>query len=799
MLFSMNWAKDFINIKDDAESIAKKLTMVGFNAASVEHLGKEIKGVFIGQILEITNHPEADRLRIAKVDIKDRILTIITAAKNIKKGDKVVVAVPGAELFNGKKIGKMEFYGVVSEGMLCSASELGMDDHGLPEEMREGLLILPQDAPVGADFKEYFPLEDSVIEFELTPNRPDCFSILGIAREIAAVYNEKLEYPSISLKEEGSGEIHKKIKIDIKDKDLCFRYVARIIEDIKVGPSPLWLQRRLQACGVRPINNIVDVTNYVMLELGQPLHAFDYEKIKGREIIVRRAQKGETIKTLDGRLRELNEEILVIADKERPLAIAGIMGGENSEIKENTKTVLLESAVFYGPNIRRTGRTLGLRTEASVRFEKGLDPEIALLASERACELIEKLGIGRVAKGYIDVYPNPQEKVRLKLDYDKINKLLGTNIPLEKMIEILVKLNFKVEKNDEIYVEAPSYRKDITCTADIAEEIARVYGYDNIPSSLPSNISTIGKIKKFHRLKSKIENILICNGFSEVYNYSIINPKMMDMVKAPEEHEHKRLISIINPLSEEMSVLRTTLIPGIVDVVKYNINQKIDEVKVFEIGKTYHPKSLPLKELPVEKTRIALGLYGKDYDFYEIKRVLETVFFALRVKDAKFKKTEYYALHPGRSAAFYIDDDLIGVVGELHHDVAENYCLEGKRIYVAEIDFDLLIEKSDEVIQYTPLPKFPPAERDLAFVLDDDVPVAEVIEAIKEVSRPLLERIELFDIYKGEKIPAGKKSVAFSLTFRSYERTLKDEEVNELQEKIISIVEERFGGKLRES
>ncbi|MGB9839714.1 phenylalanine--tRNA ligase subunit beta [Thermovenabulum sp.] len=800
MLFSINWAKDFINISDEAEVIAKNLTMVGFNAASVEHLGREIKGIVIGQVLEIKKHPNAENLRVVSVDIKEKILTIITAAQNVKEKDKVVVAVEGAVLANGKKIVKKDFNGVISEGMLCSAEEVGLDDHGLPQEMREGLLILPPDAPVGDDFKAYFPLEDSVIEFELTPNRADCFSILGLTREIAAFYDYKLQYPSIKLKEEGREEINNKIQVSIKDKDLCFRYIARVIEDIKIGPSPLWMQRRLQACGVRPINNIVDVTNYVMLELGQPLHAFDYDKIKGKEIIVRRACKGETITTLDGKQRELNEEMLVIADKERPVAIAGIMGGEDSEIKENTKTVLLESAVFYGPNIRRTGRALGLRTEASMRFEKGLDPEIAMLASERACQLIEELGIGKISKGYIDVYPVIQEKVRLKLDHKKINRLLGTNISLDKMAEILKKLNFEVgEENGELYVIPPSYRRDITCIADLAEEIARIYGYDNIPSSLPSEISTVGKTKKVHRIKSRVEELLINNGFSEVYNYSIINPRKLDMIMVPEGHPHRKMISIINPLSEEMSVLRTTLLPGIIDVVKFNINQKAEEVRIFEIGKTYHTKSLPLKELPEEKTRLTLGMFGSNIDFYEIKRVIETLLAALRIKQVKFKRAEYYALHPGRCAEIYLNDNLLGVVGEIHPDVAENYELEGKRIYVAELDFDLLVEKSDEVIRYTPLPKFPPADRDLAFVLEENIEVADVIELIKETAGPLLENIEIFDIYRGEKIPEGKKSVAFSLLFRSYERTLRDEEINEIQDKIIKAVEEKFSGKLRES
>ncbi|MGB9976676.1 phenylalanine--tRNA ligase subunit beta [Thermovenabulum sp.] len=800
MLFSINWAKDFINISDEAEVIAKNLTMVGFNAASVEHLGREIKGIVIGQVLEIKKHPNAENLRVVSVDIKEKILTIITAAQNVKEKDKVVVAVEGAVLANGKEIVKKDFNGVISEGMLCSAEEVGLDDHGLPQEMREGLLILPPDAPVGDDFKAYFPLEDSVIEFELTPNRADCFSILGLTREIAAFYDYKLQYPSIKLKEEGREEINNKIQVSIKDKDLCFRYIARVIEDIKIGPSPLWMQRRLQACGVRPINNIVDVTNYVMLELGQPLHAFDYDKIKGKEIIVRRACKGETITTLDGKQRELNEEMLVIADKERPVAIAGIMGGEDSEIKENTKTVLLESAVFYGPNIRRTGRALGLRTEASMRFEKGLDPEIAMLASERACQLIEELGIGKISKGYIDVYPVIQEKVRLKLDHKKINRLLGTNISLDKMAEILKKLNFEVgEENGELYVIPPSYRRDITCIADLAEEIARIYGYDNIPSSLPSEISTVGKTKKVHRIKSRVEELLINNGFSEVYNYSIINPRKLDMIMVPEGHPHRKMISIINPLSEEMSVLRTTLLPGIIDVVKFNINQKAEEVRIFEIGKTYHTESLPLKELPEEKTRLTLGMFGSNIDFYEIKRVIETLLAALRIKQVKFKRAEYYALHPGRCAEIYLNDNLLGVVGEIHPDVAENYELEGKRIYVAELDFDLLVEKSDEVIRYTPLPKFPPADRDLAFVLEENIEVADVIELIKETAGPLLENIEIFDIYRGEKIPEGKKSVAFSLLFRSYERTLRDEEINEIQDKIIKAVEEKFSGKLRES
>lgn len=800
MRLPMKWLKEFVDYKGSVEEFVEKLTMSGSSVETVEYVGRDIKNVVIGEVLEIKRHPHAEKLLVAKVDTKERVLQIITGAHNIKKGDKVAVALPGATIEGGKKIGVQNIKGMESEGMLCSAKELGLDDHGLPEDMKKGLLILPKDAPVGKDIKEYIELEDAVVEFELTPNRADCFSIVGIAREAAATFNVPLKV-SFSASEEirQIDEIFGKVKVTVEAPDLCKRYIARVIEDVKIEPSPLWMQRRLQLCGIRPINNIVDITNYVMMELGQPLHAFDYDKLTGGSIVVRRGKKGEKLVTLDGQEREITEDTLVIADKKGPIALAGIMGGENTEVTEKTRTVLLESANFLGSNIRRTARRLGIRTEASLRYEKGIDPNLAEIAAERACELIEKLGAGRVVKEYADVYPEVVRPRRLQLRVDKINALLGTNISKECMVGILRRLGMGIEDEDgKTFVIVPTFRADITQQADIAEEIARIYGYDNLPSTLPGSIATCGVLSKRQKLEDEIKKTLSDLGFSEIYTYSFISPSAFDKLKVPFDHEVRKAVRLMNPLGEEHSVMRTTLLDGILQVVKFNLNQKHKRIRIFEVGKVFLPKELPLKELPREKKMISLAVCEEKLDFYYLKGIVEAIFSKLKIDNPKFKPDRHFAFHPGRTASISVGGEIAGYIGEIHPDVMENYDMEDKRVYVAELDMELLLDKAVTEVKYQPLPRFPAAERDMAIVVKESVAAGDIMEAIREIGGELLENVELFDIYRGEQIPRGCKSLAFSLTYRAKDRTLTDEEINDLHAKIVEGILERFDGRLRE-
>ncbi|MFO7152876.1 MAG: phenylalanine--tRNA ligase subunit beta [Bacillota bacterium] len=800
MRVPMKWLREFVDYKGSAEEFAEKLTMSGSSVEAVEYVGRDIKNVVIGEVLEVKKHPQAEKLLVTRVNTGNRVLTIITGAQNIKEGDKVVVALPGATIEGGKEIKVQNLRGIESEGMLCSARELGLDDHGLPEDMKNGLLVLPKDAPVGKDIKEYIDLEDAVVEFELTPNRGDCFSIIGIAREASATFDIPLKAPfSITAERRQINEIPGKVRVTVEAPDLCRRYIARIIEDVKIEPSPLWMQRRLQLCGIRPINNIVDITNYVMLELGQPLHAFDYDKLAGSSIIVRRGKKGEKLITLDGKEREITEDTLVIADEKGPVALAGVMGGENSEVTESTRTVLLESANFLGSNIRRTAKRLGARTDASMRYEKGIDPNLAEIAAERACELVEKLGAGRVVKEYADVYPEPVLPKKLELRVEKINELLGTDISKECMVDILRRLGMGTEdEGGRTFVVVPTYRLDIAQLADIAEEIARIYGYDNLPSTLPGHITTLGLLNEGQKLEDEIKATLTDLGFSEIYTYSFISPSAFDRLKAPMGHEVRRAVKLMNPLGEDHSVMRTTLLEGILQVVKFNLNQKQERIRIFEVGKVFLPKALPLTELPNERKVLGLALCDEKQDFYHLKEAVEVLFSKLKIKNYRFEPDLHFALHPGRTARISVDGQVLGHMGEIHPDVMENYDIQDERIYVAELDLELLIDRAAKEIKYQPLPKFPAAERDVALVVKEDVAAGSIMEAMEELGGELLEKVELFDIYRGEQIPKGCKSLAFSLTYRAKDRTLTDEEINEMHAKIVQEVINRFEGRLRE-
>lgn len=794
MLVSLSWLKEFVDIDEDAKTIAEGLTMSGSKVEGIKSYGKEISNVVVGQIVSLEKHPNADKLWVGIVDIGSEKLQIVTGAENIKVGDYIPVALHGATLPGGVKIKRSKLRGVESEGMMCSAEELGLDESLLPEYQRNGIFILPP-LPLGMDINEALQLKDDVLEFEITPNRPDCLSVVGIARETAATFRKSFRMPEIRVTEV---EEPNPARVTIEAPDLCYRYVARVVKNVKIGPSPIWMQVRLLKAGIRPINNVVDVTNYVMLELGQPLHAFDLDKVKNKHIIVRRARDGEKLVTLDGKERILDSSMLVIADEEKAIGLAGVMGGENTEITDSTVNILIESANFKGSNIRHTSKKLGLRSEASARFEKGLDPEITVLACERAAQLMEKYCGGEVLKGIVDEYPKPMERTVLTVRPDRINKFLGTNLATSEMIEILRSLEFEVvEKGEELEIKVPHFRKDVTMEADIAEEIARLYGYNNIEDSLMKNAqTTLGSLTKEQQLEEKAREVLLACGLNEIVTMSFMGERDLDRINVPKDSVLRKAVKIINPLGEEQSLMRTTLLPFMLNVAYTNYSRKVGEFRAFEISRVFLPKELPLKELPEEIKTISLGMYGKEVDFYTIKGVIEELLEVMGIVDVEYVRAEEPSYHPGRSAKILFKEEVLGVFGEVHPDVLENYDLP-VRVYAGELNLDKIIKFANVDKKYTPLPKYPAVERDIAVVVDKDLFVAEVEKVIKEAGRGFVEKTALFDVYKGPNIPEGKKSVAFSIWYRSYEKTLTDEEVNEVHARIVKALEEKLGAKLR--
>lgn len=798
MLVPISWLKEFVDVRENSKELADRLTMSGSNVEGVEQWGKDIKNIVVGKLTKVEKHPDADKLLIVYVDTATENLQVVTGATNIKEGDKVPVALHGSTVAGGKKIRASKLRGVESAGMLCSAEELGLDGHGLPQEMRDGILILPEDAPLGADIKEYLNLDDEVIDFEITPNRSDCLSIIGIARETAATFKLDLSIPQIELKEEAEGIAKDRAKITIEAQDLCHRYVARLVEDIVIKPSPLWLQRRLQTCGVRPINNIVDITNYVMLEMGQPLHAFDFDKLEGRSIIVRRGKASEKMNTLDGTAREIDDSMLVIADAKKPVAIAGVMGGADSEITSSTTCILLESANFFGPNIRQASKRMGLRSESSMRFEKGIDPNLCVKAADRACELIEQLGAGKVLKGYIDLFPGKTNPKEIPFNPDKINTVLGTDIHPDEMADMLNRLEIPIKTTT--YGKraiVPTFRPDVTEEADIIEEIGRMYGYDKLPITLPKGNVTCGKLNTYQKYVNDIKDVLVYNGYSEIYTYSFVSPEVFNSIKAPDKSSLRQAITLMNPLGEDHSIMRTTMLPNMLDVIGFNLNRKAQELRLFETGAVYLPKELPLKELPYENKRIAIGLCDEAMDFFDLKKIIETLFAKLRIENYNFILDRHFAFHTGRCARITLDNDEIGFAGEIHPDVLENYGIN-KKVYVAELNLDVILSKASRKINFKPLPKFPTSDRDIAIVVKERVLAKDILDTIKVIGGNLLENAELFDVYQGGQVPKGYKSMAFSITFRAEDRTLTDAKVNETMENIKTSLHDKFDATLRE-
>ncbi len=798
MLVSVNWLKDYVDFDVPVEEFCDRMILSGSNIETVEPMGSSFTKIVIGRIVKIDQHPNADKLVVCKVDVgEEEPIQIVTGAKNVFEGATVPVIRHGGRLPDGTVIKKGKLRGEVSEGMLCSAAEMGYDDKVINTLIKDGIWILDDAYEPGTDVKEALGLEDSVVDFEITPNRPDCLSMLGMARETAAVFGSSIKYPETSAEKE-EGDISEYLSVEVKRPDLCPRYTARVIKDVKVGQSPWWMQKRLMHGGMRPINNIVDITNFVMMEYGQPLHAFDIRNVTGNRIIVDTAADGDVFTTLDGVERKLDSSMLTINDAERHIALAGVMGGLNSEIQEDTVTVVLESANFNGDSVRLTAKKAGLRTEASGRYEKGIDANLCDKAADRVCRLIEMLGCGTVVGGSIDVYPEVQESRPLDVRVSRINKVLGTDIPGEEMVRIFESLEMKASLNgDVISAVPPTVRQDLNIEEDYVEEVARMYGYDRMPETLPTG-EAIAAMTEAETARSAARVMLNSFGLDEILTYSFVSPKNVEKIRVPEDDESRRsFVKIINPLGEENSVMRTVLMPQMMEVLARNYTRGNKTAKLFEIGKVFNNALINEEGLPAEKEMLCIGLYGSDADFFELKGYVEQMCEMFRIEGVSFASySEDQSFHPGRCAQILADDEVIGIMGEVHPEVAEEYGIN-ERVYICEMSFSWVISSNDMEIIYRPLPKYPAVTRDIALTVGNEVPVGDIRRVIVENGGDILESAELFDVYRGKQIAEGKKSVAFALTFRHAERTLTDEEVTADYENIISCIEEKFDAELR--
>ncbi len=780
MNLSMKWLKDFVDPDCSPREYAEGMTMSGSKVEGYTQEGSEISNVVVGQVLSVERHPDADKLVVCQVNVgKDAPIQIVTGATNVTVGALVPCALDNSTLPGGIKIKKGKLRGVESNGMMCSIAELGVTLNDFPYAIADGILIIQEDCKPGDDIRDALGLNDLSVEFEITSNRPDCLSVIGLARETAATFRKALTLHTPVVKGCG-GDINQMLSVRVENTDLCTRYVAKVVKNVTIAPSPRWMRERLRASGVRPINNLVDITNYVMLEYGQPMHAFDLKYIKNGEIVVRNAKAGETIMTLEGVEHTLSEEMLVICDSEKPSAVAGVMGGEYSGIMDDTNTVVFESACFNGASVRTTAKKLGMRTESSARFEKGLDPANCMPAIERACELVEMLGAGEVVDGVIDINNAPAPKAPLKLEVEWINRFLGVNLSRDEMISILNSLDFTVEGD---LITPPGFRIDIEEKADIAEEIARIYGYDKIPTSVMKGVAKAALTPK-QKFERKVHDILLSAGCYEVMTYSFISPKSYDKINLPQDSDLRRCVVISNPLGEDTSVMRTTVIPSMMEVLSRNYNNRNASAWLYEIGNEYIPNGE--NELPDENPELTIGLYGNGANFYTLKGVVETVLAEVNLTDWDIApKTDDPTFHPGRCAVIFKDGKQIGVLGEIHPTVAENYGI-GTKVYVAKMDMQTMMALQSPEKQYHPLPKFPATTRDLSLICDEDLPIIEIQKSIRGAVNPsILEEIKLFDVYQGAQIEAGKKSVSYSVILRANDRTLTDEEADQTVKKIL--------------
>ncbi len=823
MKFSLSWLKEYIDIDMSIEELVEQLDMSGTAVEGVTYLGKGLEKVVVGQILKVEKHPNADKLTLCQVDVGEKELTIVCGAPNVSDGQKVLVALVGAELPNGAKITKAKIRGVKSKGMICSETELGLGDDA------SGIIVLPDDANVGQASVEYLGRDDYQLELEITPNRPDCLGILGIAREVSTLTGKKICWPKVDL-EEDNESASDSATITIEDDDLCPRYVGRVVKGVKIGPSPQWMQSRLKNAGVRPINNIVDITNYVMLESSQPLHAFDLNKLSDSSIIVRRAKQGETIISLDGIERQLSTDNLLICDKQGPVAIAGVMGGEDSEVSPKTIDILIESAHFKPESVMNTSRNLGLITEASYRFEKGIDPNGCLWAADRATQMVAEIAGGRILKGAIDVFPNKIEPKKLDYRIDKCNKFLGTAIKKKEQISILESLGMKISsaKDRKLKVVVPTYRPDLEREVDLFEEVARIFGYSRIESTLPISRKRRGKLTEYQQLKRKLRHILISSGLNEILSYSFLKEGWEDKLKLGIDNDLRNTVKITNPLADDQAELRSSLLPGLLKAAQYNINRDMANVQIFEIGRVFFSRA---EGLPAEKEIAAAILsgewtdkswYGKypDIDFFDAKGIIENLLNIIGVKNYEFKQQSgkrqsikvekqieadasskkkndaYRFLHPGISADLKVGHVTIGIVGEIHPQVLHNYQIEQRVIYF-ELYLKTLAENISTEKSFSQFSPYPGIVHDIAIVVNEEYTAKKVIGVIRQIKSDILKDIRLFDIYSGSQVPEGKKSLAFRLLFQSGERTLTEDEAKETRDEVIALLEEKIGAKIR--
>ncbi len=795
MKLPMSWLSDYTDIEGiSPKEYADKLTMTGSKVEGVEYLGAELDKVVAGKVLSCEMHPDSDHLHVCMVDVgEEEPLQIVCGAPNVAEGQMVPVALNGAVLPGGVKIKKGKLRGVVSNGMICSHEEMGISESLLGYEPEYGILVLPDDVKPGTDVKDLYGLNENVVEFEITSNRPDCFSIIGLARETAVSFKKSFKIPEVTF-HETSDKITDKLSIDVQDKDKCLRYTSRMIKNVKIGPSPKWMRERLEACGIRSINNMVDITNYVLLEYGQPMHAFDLRHLEGGKIIVRRANDGEMIKTLDEQDRKLTSDDLVICDAVKPVAIAGVMGGFNSEIKPDTTEVAFESATFDAASVRLTAQRVGLRTEASSRYEKGLDYNNTIPAIERACQLVEELGCGEVVGGAIDVIGNVKDAQPIMFRPEKINAFLGTDISTDEMVEILTSLEVKIDM-ENMMLTPPSFRPDLVAEADIAEEIARFHGYDIIPTTLLSGESVIGMKNKEQKVEDKINEVLTAQGMSEIYTYTFVSPSIFDKLNIPAESPLRNTVKITNPLGEDTSVMRTTTIASMMEVLARNYNYRTTSAKMFETAKIFIPTEAG--KLPEEPVIITLGMYGENADFFTIKGVCEVLFEQLHIDGVSYiAVTDNPTYHPGRCAEIKVGNKILGTIGEIHPSVSRKFGIDTE-CYVGELNLENILATMNDDVKYHHLPKYPAVTRDFSILLDKITPVAEIEAVIRKAAGKLLDKLELSDVYEGHQIPEGKKSVMYKAAFRADDRSLTGEEADNLHDKIVKKLENALGAQLR--
>ncbi|MCH3950729.1 MAG: phenylalanine--tRNA ligase subunit beta [Acidaminococcus sp.] len=811
MLASINWLKKYVDIDVTPEELADKLTHVGLEVERVIHLGEGLEGVITGKVQTIERHPNSDHLWICQMDLGNGELTqILTGAQNVHQYDMVPVAVVGSHLPNGMKLKTAKLRGLDSFGMLCSAGELGIDSKLLLPEQRDGIFILPPDTPIGVDVRSFLGLDDVVLDIDLTTNRGDCFNMLGLAREVGVVLNKPVTLPEMAPEEGEGTPVENLAKVSIEADDLCSRFSLRMVKNLKIQPSPEWMQKLLRAVNIRPINNVVDVTNYVMMELGQPMHAYDYDKVTNHHWVVRRANEGEVLKTLDSQDRNLTEEMIVIGDDEKGIGLGGIMGGFETEVTDATKTVMLESATFDGPTIRRTSKALGLRSEASQRFERGVDTIRQKDALDRAVYLIVQMGAGEAVPGVTEAYPHPQKPVVIDAVPEKLDQRIGCDIPVPEMKKILEDLYFTVEeKADGSWsVTVPTWRKDCDCSADLSEEIARIYGYDKIPSKTPQLDMARGGQSGIEDLKDTVRDTLVGEGLDEVMTYTFVNQQVFDNMALPAADPRRKAIQIINPISEDFRTMRTTIVPSLLNTVAYNLARQQERVAIFEVGRVFIAKDLPLTEFPEEREVLGIALSGKRHcmswneskdtvDFYDVKGYFESVMDKLQVTDIDYKPCTEPFMHPGKSCVILYKGEKVGFMGAIHPTSQERFGLS-QETYVLELSLKPFVEAAEKVPQFVHIPQFPSVSRDIAVVVNKDVPAAALEEDIRTQCGTLLKEVRLFDVYTGLQVKPGCKSVAFNLTFQDLKRTLQDKEVDDIIKQVVEHVQERFGGSLRD-